>query len=69
MNIMTIAEFVEDEATLDAVRELGVDFAQGHVIAKPVPMEIALFSNSSITTSEDSADFSDLAAGTGPARS
>lgn len=46
MNIMTIAEFVEDEATLDAVRALGVDYAQGHIIAKPVPIEIALFSDS-----------------------
>ena len=47
MNIKTIAEFVEDEAILQAVRELGVDYAQGYVIAKPVPMEIALFSDSS----------------------
>jgi len=46
MNIMTIAEFVEDEAILEAVRELGVDYAQGYVIAKPVPMEIVLFSGS-----------------------
>ena len=42
MNIETIAEFVEDEKTLDAVRETGIDYAQGYVIAKPAPLEIAL---------------------------
>ncbi len=43
MNIKTIAEFVEDEATLNAVREVGVDYAQGYVIAKPMPIEIGLY--------------------------
>jgi len=43
MNIKTIAEFVEDEATLEAVRKVGVDYAQGYVIAKPMPIEIALY--------------------------
>ncbi|PZN11006.1 MAG: hypothetical protein DIU69_06295 [Bacillota bacterium] len=33
----TIAEGVEDEATLQAVRALGVDYAQGHHIGRPVP--------------------------------
>jgi diguanylate cyclase (GGDEF)-like protein/PAS domain S-box-containing protein len=42
MNIETIAEFVEDEKTLEAVRETGIDYAQGYVIAKPAPFEIAL---------------------------
>jgi EAL domain-containing protein (putative c-di-GMP-specific phosphodiesterase class I) len=42
MNIETIAEFVEDEKTLEAVRETGIDYAQGYVIAKPAPLEIAL---------------------------
>lgn len=55
MNIMTIAEFVEDEATLQAVRELGVDYAQGYVISRPVPMEIALFSDSAAAIPRDSA--------------
>ena len=50
MNIMTIAEFVEDEAILQAIRELGVDYAQGYLIAKPVPMEIALFSDNAATS-------------------
>ena len=43
MDIKTIAEFVEDEATLEAVRKVGVDYAQGYVIAKPMPIEIALY--------------------------
>ena len=42
MNIKTIAEFVEDKETLEAVRKVGVDYAQGYYIAKPAPIEIGL---------------------------
>ncbi len=45
MNIKTIAEFVEEQETLQAVREVGVDYAQGYAIARPAPIEIALFSD------------------------
>jgi diguanylate cyclase (GGDEF)-like protein/PAS domain S-box-containing protein len=38
MNIKTIAEFVEDRSTLDQLRELGIDYAQGYSIAKPTPL-------------------------------
>jgi diguanylate cyclase (GGDEF)-like protein/PAS domain S-box-containing protein len=31
----TIAEFVEDQATLDLLREYGVDFAQGYHVGRP----------------------------------
>ncbi len=34
----TVAEFVEDEPTLDMLRELGVDFAQGYFIGRPAPL-------------------------------
>ena len=34
----TIAEFVENEATLAKLREFGVDFAQGFGISQPVPL-------------------------------
>lgn len=34
----TIAEWVEDEATLRIVRELGVDYAQGFYIGRPLPV-------------------------------
>ena len=35
----TIAEFVEDEATLEAVRAKGVDYAQGFHVGRPGPVE------------------------------
>jgi EAL domain-containing protein (putative c-di-GMP-specific phosphodiesterase class I) len=33
----TIAEGVEDEETLDLLRDLGVDFAQGYHLGRPGP--------------------------------
>ncbi|WP_052672311.1 bifunctional diguanylate cyclase/phosphodiesterase [Aliterella atlantica] len=41
MGIKTIAEFVENEAILDKLRALGVDYAQGYGIAKPMPLPTA----------------------------
>jgi diguanylate cyclase (GGDEF)-like protein/PAS domain S-box-containing protein len=38
LGIETVAEFVSDEKTMDAVRELGVDFAQGYHLGKPAPV-------------------------------
>lgn len=38
MGKQTVAEFVEDEAVIDALRELGVDYAQGYGIAAPAPL-------------------------------
>jgi len=35
MKIKTVAEFVEDQATLDELRKMGVNFAQGYVIERP----------------------------------
>jgi diguanylate cyclase (GGDEF)-like protein len=35
----TIAEFVEDTETLEILRAIGVDQAQGYVIGRPVPLE------------------------------
>ncbi len=35
----TIAEFVEDDATIALLRKIGVDFAQGFGIGKPLPMQ------------------------------
>lgn len=37
-NRRTIAEFVENEETLEKLREFGVDFAQGFGIARPAPL-------------------------------
>jgi EAL domain-containing protein (putative c-di-GMP-specific phosphodiesterase class I) len=54
MNIKTIAEFVEDEATLEAVSKVGVDYAQGYIIARPMPIEIALYKDpASLVDSEE----------------
>jgi diguanylate cyclase (GGDEF)-like protein len=38
LRLKTIAESVESEATLEAVRRIGVDYAQGFEIAKPAPI-------------------------------
>lgn len=34
----TIAEFVEDDATCEALKDIGIDFAQGFGIEKPGPL-------------------------------
>jgi len=39
MNMETIAEFVENKATLDILTKLGIDYAQGNFIAKPAPLD------------------------------
>ncbi|MDF0556747.1 EAL domain-containing protein [Kamptonema sp. UHCC 0994] len=38
MKIETVAEFVEDETILGKLREIGVDYAQGYGISRPVPI-------------------------------
>jgi len=35
LNVKTIAEFVEDEGTLERLKELGIDYAQGFVVHRP----------------------------------
>jgi diguanylate cyclase (GGDEF)-like protein len=37
MGKRTIAEFVGDERTLELIREMGIDYAQGYFIGKPLP--------------------------------
>ena len=41
MRLKTVAEFVENDAILKALRALGVDMAQGYGIAKPRPLDLA----------------------------
>lgn len=36
--LRTVAEFVENDATRELLREMGVDYVQGHGIARPVPL-------------------------------
>ena len=38
MGLRTIAESVEDEATLDALRQIGVDYVQGYLFQRPRPL-------------------------------
>ncbi|WP_438970378.1 EAL domain-containing protein [Methylophaga sp.] len=37
LNAATIAEYVESEAVLDAIREIGITYAQGYHIRRPTP--------------------------------
>jgi EAL domain-containing protein (putative c-di-GMP-specific phosphodiesterase class I) len=38
LKLKTIAEFVENAEILSALKEVGVDFAQGYGIARPKPL-------------------------------
>lgn len=38
LEVKTVAEFVEDDATLQALKELQIDFAQGYLFARPSPL-------------------------------
>ncbi|NHZ69971.1 MAG: EAL domain-containing protein, partial [Thermotogales bacterium] len=42
MGMKTIAEFVENNAILERLREVGVDYAQGYGLAAPAPLEEVL---------------------------
>jgi diguanylate cyclase (GGDEF)-like protein len=35
----TIAEYIESEVALDKLRKIGVDFGQGYIIEKPIPLD------------------------------
>ena len=38
MGLQTVAEYVEDEATLAVIRELGIDYAQGYAVGGLRPL-------------------------------
>ena len=42
MELKTVAEYVESEETRKLIAELGVDFAQGHTVGKPLPLDETL---------------------------
>jgi EAL domain-containing protein (putative c-di-GMP-specific phosphodiesterase class I) len=44
MELETVAEYVECEATCKLIAELGVDFAQGHAVGMPAPLDEVLAS-------------------------
>jgi diguanylate cyclase (GGDEF)-like protein/PAS domain S-box-containing protein len=39
MGMKTVAEYVEDEATLAVLREIGIDYAQGSHLGRPIPLQ------------------------------
>jgi diguanylate cyclase (GGDEF)-like protein len=39
MDLQTVGEYVESELTRKLLAKLGVDFAQGHFVGKPVPLD------------------------------
>lgn len=39
MGMKTVAEYVEDAATLDILREIGIDYAQGYHLGRPEPLQ------------------------------
>lgn len=39
LGLSTIGEFAENEVIIDKLREIGVDYAQGYGISKPMPLE------------------------------
>jgi EAL domain-containing protein (putative c-di-GMP-specific phosphodiesterase class I) len=40
MGMETVAEFVENDAIVEVLRDVGVDYAQGYGICPPRPLEI-----------------------------
>jgi len=42
MELETVAEYVETASTMKIVADLGVDFAQGHAVGKPTPLDKVL---------------------------
>ncbi len=50
MGLKTVAEYVETEETWALVAELGVDFAQGHFIGKPITLDSVLSDLTDLTT-------------------
>jgi diguanylate cyclase (GGDEF)-like protein len=55
MEIQTIAEYVEDEATLDCLKEMGVAYAQGFYLNRPLPLSEALSRHMGTTQSQQQA--------------
>jgi diguanylate cyclase (GGDEF)-like protein len=42
MQLETVAEYAENDETLALIAEIGVDFAQGHAVGRPMPLDEAL---------------------------
>lgn len=53
MELKTVAEYVESEEVRALISELGVDFAQGHIIGKPITLDSVLSDLSGIYSKSD----------------
>jgi sensor c-di-GMP phosphodiesterase-like protein len=42
LGLVLVAEGVEDEATMESLRRIGCDFAQGYHLSRPLPAEAVL---------------------------
>lgn len=38
MGLLTVAEFVESQAVMDCLRDIGVDYVQGYHLGRPQPL-------------------------------
>ncbi|MFC4519324.1 diguanylate cyclase [Cupriavidus pinatubonensis] len=54
LGVKTVAEWVEDERTLNALRAIGVDYAQGYAIGRPVPLDTYLAECEMVSTNGSS---------------
>jgi EAL domain-containing protein (putative c-di-GMP-specific phosphodiesterase class I) len=43
MGMRTVAEYVENQQIYDILKKIGVDYAQGYHISKPMPLDKILF--------------------------
>ena len=39
MGMQTVAEFVENDEIMGVLTKIGVDYAQGYGVAKPIPLQ------------------------------
>ena len=39
LGIKTVAEFVENDATIQSLKTIGIDYIQGYAVGKPRPIE------------------------------
>ena len=51
MELQTVAEFVETKKARERITELGVDYAQGHIVGKPIAIETVMTDLSNTTRS------------------
>jgi len=43
LNILTIAEYVENSTIYEIVKEIGIDYSQGYFFSKPTEWECSRF--------------------------